>query len=285
MAIRFIQFYNALTTMLGATAGAALAQASPADISPYALSANVGIASDYVSRGLSLNWQRPAVQGGVDLVHRSGGYASLWASQVADKYYAHGSVELDIYAGYRGKFGGHFNYDAGLGAYFYPAANYRHASPAGLYPDQHYDTTEILFSLSYEWLNLKYSRTLTDYYGYDDRTVPLGLWNSGIYGGVMPGNDTKGSGYFEANANFDLDNAYTIGLHAGRQLVSHGVNLNYSDFKLNMGKSFAQGWSVGLAISTTQGADLYNQFLSVDGSGSTMNIGGPHYQAIFNKGF
>jgi uncharacterized protein (TIGR02001 family) len=206
-------------------------------------------------------------------------------SQVTNNYYANGSLELDLYAGHRGSMSEKLNYDAGLGAYFYPGANFRDAAPKGTYPNKRYDTVEAIFGLTFDWLNLKYSRCLTDYYGYDDRTVPLTVWNSGEMGGVNHGQGTKGSGYLEANASFELGNDYTFGLHAARQSVTNSRNLSYTDYKINITKGWINGWSALLALTSTQGAELYNNFLSVSGNGKTMDIGGTNFMLGANKSF
>ncbi|MBZ0106869.1 MAG: TorF family putative porin [Sulfuricella denitrificans] len=266
-----------------AVAGAPLAHAG--EISAYTLTSNIGAASDYISRGLRLNWHQPAIQGGAELVHRSGGYISTSFSQVTDQFYANGSVELDLYAGLRQSSGDGLSYDIGLGAYFYPGANYRDAFPKGTYPGQRYDTAEAIFGMTYRWLNLKYSYSLTDYYGYDGRTVPLSVWNSGVFGGVAPGHGTRGSGYLEANASFDAGHEMSIGLHAGHQAVAHSSKLSYSDYRISGTKSLPQEWLVTLALSGTSGAEIYNNFLSVSGNGQTLDIGGTHWTLSASKTF
>jgi hypothetical protein len=262
------------------------ASSAEADELPvFTVSSNIGVASDYISRGLRLNWGNPAIQAGIDAMHRSGWYVSAWGSQLTENYYANGTIELDLNGGYRGKINDKLNYDIGLGAYFYPGANFNEAIPKGSYPNKRYDTVEAIISITYDWLNLKYSQCLTDYFGYDDRTVPLSVWNSGIQGGVEPGRDTKGSGYLEANANFDFGNTFTFGLHAARQTVTNSKNLSYNDYKLSITKGFVYGWSSSLALTATQGAGLYNNFLSVAGTGKTMNIGGTNWLISVNRAF
>jgi uncharacterized protein (TIGR02001 family) len=263
-----------------------IATAISAEESPaFSVSSNFGIASDYISRGLRLNWGHPAIQASIDVMHHSGWYVSAGGSQLTDNYYANGSLELDLYGGYRGKIGENLNYDAGLGAYFYPGANYQDAAPKGTYPDKRYDTVEAIFGITYDWLNLKYSRCLTDYFGYDYRTVPLSVWNSGVLGGVNPGQGTRGSGYLEANANFDFGSAYMLDLHAARQIVTNSSKLSYNDYKLSVAKGWSNGWSVSLALTSTQGTELYDNFLSVSGNGKTMDIGGTNWLFGVNKSF
>jgi uncharacterized protein (TIGR02001 family) len=52
--------------------------------SPY--SANITLASQYVSRGFQQTWGKPAIQGGLDYNHPNGFYAGTWASTVSDHF-------------------------------------------------------------------------------------------------------------------------------------------------------------------------------------------------------
>ena len=249
------------------------------------LSANVTLVSDYVSRGLSLSWGEPALQGGIDYSDVWGGYAGVWASQISDRYYARGVAELDLYGGYRGAINNSSNYDIGLGAYFYPGANYQEAIPKGSYPEKKYDTVEAILGMTWSWLNLKCSYTLTDYFGYDGDTVPYSLWNNGVIGGVEAGQNTRGSVYWEANGTFDLGEGYSFGAHAGRQTVSHSEGLSYNDYKLSLSKLLFNNWIAMMAVTTTQGAELYNQFMAVDGSSKTRDIGSQHFVLSISNSF
>lgn len=247
------------------------------------ISSNIGIASDYISRGLRLNWGVPPLQASVDVMHGSGVYVGASGSQVTDNFYANGAVEFDLYAGHRGQIGDTHGYDIGLAAYLYPSANYKEAAPKGSYPDKAYDTTEAVIGITRDWLNLKYSYCLTDYFGYDSNTAPISAWNSGVVGGVAAGKGTRGSGYLEANASFDLGDSYTLALHAARQHVANSQNLSYNDYKLSISKGYAGGISGSLAVTNTQGADIYKNFLSVSGNGKTMDIGGTRLLISLNK--
>jgi uncharacterized protein (TIGR02001 family) len=82
--------------VLTLSAGAASAQ--DAAQKPFTLSYNVGVASDYVFRGVSQTQEDPQVFGGVDLAAGKF-YAGTWASNVdfGDKT----DAEIDLYAGYK----------------------------------------------------------------------------------------------------------------------------------------------------------------------------------------
>lgn len=49
---------------------------------PYSISANIGVVSNYIFRGVTQTQDGAAVQGGLDFAHESGFYAGAWASNV-----------------------------------------------------------------------------------------------------------------------------------------------------------------------------------------------------------
>ena len=50
--------------------------------SEHSVSANIGVVSNYVWRGITQTDDKAAVQGGVDYSHSSGFYAGTWVSNV-----------------------------------------------------------------------------------------------------------------------------------------------------------------------------------------------------------
>ncbi|MDD5336736.1 MAG: TorF family putative porin, partial [Rhodoferax sp.] len=110
-----------LSTLLVGTAAMAQTKAPEPD---YTLSYNVGVTSDYRFRAIAQTSTNPALQGGVDFAHKSGLYLGAWASNISwIKDYAgatDGSVELDLYGGYKGEISKDFTYDLGLITYQYP---------------------------------------------------------------------------------------------------------------------------------------------------------------------
>lgn len=91
----------------GAAAGAGVANAE--------VTANVQATSDYVFRGISLNDNGPAFQGGVDWSNDHL-YVGAWSSTVVE------GVELDVYAGWTATTGP-VSWDLGVITYNYPGAH------------------------------------------------------------------------------------------------------------------------------------------------------------------
>lgn len=85
-------------------------------------SANLGISSDYMWRGVSQTRNGMALQGGLDLTHSSGFYAGTWMSNVNFKLTPKAHTEQDIYVGY-GFTAGDFAVDLKYTRYLYDNAS------------------------------------------------------------------------------------------------------------------------------------------------------------------
>src|SRR5680860_222068 len=80
---------------------AMFAQTAAAADSPHSISANVGLYSQYIFRGVAQTNTDPALQGGFDYSHASGFYAGTWLSNVSwltdVAAYSSSSLEWDVY--------------------------------------------------------------------------------------------------------------------------------------------------------------------------------------------
>ena len=98
--------------------------------------------------------------------------------------------------------------------------------------------------------------------------------------GAFPGNpsagvsggDTTGSWYIEANAAYEFLPTWTASLHAGRQTITNSQGLDYSDYKVGVSKTMPGSWTLGLAYTTTVGADYWKNYPSVAGNGTTKDM-------------
>lgn len=229
----------------------------------YTLTSNVSLVSDYYFRGQSQTWHKPALQGGIDFNHESGFYAGLWGSSISGKFINEGSLELDYYGGYNGKITDDFGYTFGLYGYYYPGADYK-GNNSGL-PSQKYDTLEWNAGLSYKMVSVKYSQTITNWFGVNNQTVTS-----------LDRGNTKGSSYLEANASFEVAPTWVLGLHVGHTNIKGNftgadgsTNPDFTDYKISMTKNFDGGWNVGVAyVDATKDAFWKT---TAWGSSDTMN--------------
>ncbi|GAN00012.1 hypothetical protein U91I_03675 [alpha proteobacterium U9-1i] len=104
--------------LIGAALAAGATLASAGAVNAGEISANIGLTTDYVFRGVSLSGNDPAVQGGFDWNSSSETiYAGVWGSSLSS------GMEMDVYAGWTPDLGGPFSLDLGAIGYFYPGAD------------------------------------------------------------------------------------------------------------------------------------------------------------------
>ena len=228
-----------LPALLSAHSAIAADAPAAAPASPHTVTSNINLVSEYRFRGIDQTWGKPALQGGVDYAHADGWYAGLWASNVSGNSYAGGSLEIDYYAGYNGKFTDDFGWTVGGYGYYYPGANFNKIAPSsgGPGPNQSFDNFEVNAGLSWKWVSYKLSYATTDYFGANTST------------GYTSG--TRGSLYHDLSVNYPIADDLTLGFHVGRTDVKAqtvgGVNPDYTDYKLSLAKTFAGGWNVSAA--------------------------------------
>ncbi len=228
-----------------------------------AFTVNVGIASQYVFRGLTQTNGKPAVQGGFDYAHASGFYLGTWLSnsswftdqnagtasapvplsspgRAGVPYVPNRSnranLEWDFYGGYKNTFATDWNYDVGLFEFYYPGVY----DNLGAYRQP--NTTEVYGQLGYRWLSFKYSKAISTHF--------FGV------------NESKGTSYADLSAVFPIqDTGFKLQAHLGRQSfpanpntgywgASGGDNsfFTYSDVKLGLtferwGYTFGSAWT------------------------------------------
>jgi uncharacterized protein (TIGR02001 family) len=192
------------------------------------LSANLTLATQYVSRGIRQSWGRPAVQGGVDYAHPSGWSAGFWASTVDERFVENGSLELDLYGGYAGT-AGELGYNATAIYYKYPGARIAATGTR-------FDYGELSGGLNWKALYARYNVTFTrDFFGITN---------------------ARGTGYLDAGINHEFGHAFTLNLHAGEGRVAGSGNgiWNWRDLRAGLSRKLDAGWLLALNYSRAFGA-------------------------------
>ena len=255
----------AAAVLLGVTIAAPTAQAAdatpaaPTETPEYTLTANVGLYSQYIFRGISYSQNKPVVQGGADFAHKSGLYAGVFGTSLSSKAIENAVGEIDLYGGFANSVGD-FGYDIGLLQFIFPGSHYPGTS-------QSYNTLEAYASVSWKMLKLKYSHELTDYFGF----------NNTSFGAAGNGN-SKGSHYIEANASFDVGSGFGLDLHAGKQTVHHYGDYNFTDYRIAVAKDLGQGWRASLAWTNT---NAKSALYTIDG----VNTGSSKWLASIVRSF
>ncbi len=233
----------ALLAACAATAAFAQAKAPEPD---YTVSFNAGLVTDYRYRGISQSGKKPALQGGVDYVAKSGFYAGAWGSTItwikdssAPRIPVKGPVEIDIYGGYKGEISKDLGYDVGVLQYWYVGNDLSKVSTANA------NTTEIYGAITAGAFTAKLSNSVTNLFG-----TP----------------NSKNSTYLDLSYTFDLGSGLTVVPHVGSQKVKGAVT--YTDYSLTVAKDMD-----GLVLSAALiGTDKKN-FFTLPGSG-TKDLGG-----------
>ncbi len=258
----------ALVALIPTSALAQTPTATPPPEPDWTFTGNVGLFSQYVFRGISQTNEKPAVQGGFDLGHKSGFYAGTWASNVswiADGYFSppnpppppSASMEWDFYGGYKGSLPMDFGYDLGILYYYYPGTY-----PVGFTKP---NTTELYAALSWKWLSFKYS------YSADNKT--FGLPNS------------RGSYYLDLTASYDIIEKVsdaigkvTIFGHVGRQEFKNNGSFDYTDWKVGASTEVF-GLTIGIYGTGTNAEDA--AYTNIYGK----NISGNQFVGYVQKTF
>lgn len=195
----------ALLAMAPLAPGVAQAQqASP-------LTFNAGVFSEYRYRGISQSRFDPAVQAGADYAFPSGFYIGGWGSTIKWIKDSGGGadLEIDLYGGYKGTITEGVSYDVGALRYIYPSHG------LGVSPD----TQEFYGAITMGAFTLKYSHATSNLFGFAK---------------------SKGSGYVDLTASFDLGGGLTLAPHVGHQRVAGAGNgiYSYTDYSLTLSKDF-----------------------------------------------
>ncbi|HQQ62738.1 MAG TPA: TorF family putative porin [Pseudomonadales bacterium] len=155
----------------------------------FDVSANVGVVSDYVFRGLSQSNGNTAIQGGIDVKHASGVYAGTWLSSLSgNSSAAVGNAEQDLYVGYGYKLNDDVSFDLRVTQF-----DYINASTANYY-ETHASATFYNITLGTDYSNNiqgtgDNSAKVTDnnaihYYGSYTYTFPMEIVGTATIGHV-----------------------------------------------------------------------------------------------------
>ena len=232
-----------LSAALSIPAAAQTAAPAPAaaETPEHTLTANISLASSYRFRGIDQTFGKPALQGGVDYAHASGFYAGNWNSNVnSGAGFPDGNLEMDFYGGYKTTFGD-VGLDLGAILYYYPGSEGKVLGTGA--SSGSVSNKELYIGASWKFISLKYSYSLDDYFS-------LRGWDST---GTSTGKSTKGTGYLDLSANYDLGDGWGINAHVGRLNLRNGYKGDYTDWKIGVTKDIC-GWVFAASYIDTNAA-------------------------------
>jgi uncharacterized protein (TIGR02001 family) len=269
--------------------GFASAQSAPADApkSPHSLTANVGLFSQYIFRGLTQTNRDPAVQGGFDYAYDLGGpslYLGTWASNISWLHdggqYSSSSLENDWYFGIKGPIGkSDFAYDVGFLYYYYPGNVIATTGEKG-------DTQELYGLIGWKWLTAKLN------YSVSNKTFAV--------------RDSSGTYYLDITANYPVgDSGVNLIAHWGRQKftgtdprntvvggrrLSNDEQYTYDDWKIGLtydlskASEVMKSVTVGGYYTKSNGSD-YGYGTVAQGGVYPRNLGDGTFTAFIQKTF
>ena len=163
---------------------------------------------------------------------------------------------MDFYGGYRGEIIKDVGYDVGILQYYYPQKD----------RIIDFNTTEIYGALSYMWLSLKYSHTVSkDYFGIGE-SQQLGAANTD--GVAISRPKGRNTGYLDLSANYPVIDKWTINGHLGYTryssdlrhasdgITSFGVP-NFYDYKIGVTYDLGSGFSLAGAYVGANKKNFY----------------------------
>jgi len=204
-------------------------------VAPAGMTANLGVVSEYMLRGIDGS-DGAALQGGVDWAGASGVYLGTWASDIGGPAVA-GTLEVDLYAGWAGTLGA-TTLDVGAAYYFYKG------DKEDLGRD--IDYPELYAELGLGWLTLQLYYTTLLYGEANEAAADLA------------GKDTDGL-YASAIGTFALSETTKLAVQVGHSSgdgVEVAYGRSYADYSVSLTRAFEGNWSVllGLYDATLSGA-------------------------------
>jgi uncharacterized protein (TIGR02001 family) len=223
---------------------AVLAQAKAPE-PDYTLSYNLGAVTDYRYRGISQTGGHPALQGGIDFAHKSGFYLGTWASTIHwikdssnNGVSVKGPVEIDLYGGYKHSINDTFSFDVGGLEYWYATNTLKDLTGVNA------NTFELYGALTAGPATLKYSHSTTNLFG-----TP----------------NSKGSGYLDLSATFDLGNGVSFVPHIGAQRIANFGT--YHDASMTLAKDW-DGTVLSAAVVSTDWSHRMGFQYTLPGTGN-----------------
>ena len=196
------------------------------------LTANVGLSSDYRFRGVSQSNNGAAVQGGIDYAHSSGLYLGNWNSSVSSALYPNSTgAQSDLYAGWKKDVYKGLTVDVGSHNYFFLGKDNS--------TDSRFNTQELYAGVGYGPLSLKYSQSLSNYFGI---------------------NNSVGTTYMQADVKQSLGlvssslKDLSVVAHYGQTKVANNSNVGYNDINVGVAYALAKGWDLGVRYYTNTSA-------------------------------
>lgn len=246
----------------------------------FILSGKVEFLSNYLDRGISQTFGRPAVQGELLVSQREedGFYAGVWGSNVDNETAPNGSnMELDLYGGYKYKPDciDDLLFVLDLKATLYPGAR------ANLPTKDRYNGLELTPGIQYKYLSQTFAYSLKNSPGVNENFAPT------YDPPLRPNGDSKGSWYAETNFEYPfIEDILSLTLTYGHQYVRHYTKLNYNVYQVNISYTAPDcigGFTVSVSGATNDAKK--SLYTNENGNGKTINTARSCFWVGISKSF
>ncbi len=246
---------------------AAPAAAAAAPTPTWTFPSSISLVSDYIWRGQTQTWGKPAVQAGIEADHASGLYLGFWGSNVSSHWLPNANLESDWSVGFRNSFATDFKYDVGGVYIYYPDGDFSKTPTIPHYAGSKLNSLELYGSLGWKWFTAKAGYMPTKFYGWNV--------NNAGYTGAFPSDpnavvtgSTNGSYYYMASVSYDVVPNFNLAGEVGRQTIANSTGLDWTWYKVGATKSFDGGWAVNAFYTGTTGSNAYQNYISFDNAES-----------------
>lgn len=268
---------------LSGTAMAHAGDASDAK-SAFAVSGNVTMTTNYIWRGLSQTWGKPAQQATVTVDHASGAYFGFFASNVAPQFVPNANLETDWSLGYKTKAGA-ADLDVGGVYIYYPGGNFNKASFSPSFNSSVPHTVELYASAAANGFGLRVGYIPTAFFGWNENNSGV----NGVFNGEQPQagltGKSKGSVNVEASYTATLKEGWSLQAAVGHQKLPNSVDLSWSYGRVGVTADVGQGWSANLMASFTSQPKAFKSYGSLTNNGQRSNPASNAVVASLSKAF
>ncbi|MBI1423739.1 MAG: hypothetical protein GC149_09770 [Gammaproteobacteria bacterium] len=184
------------------------------------LTANAGVTTNYVFRGVTQTDDNPAIQGGIDYTHPSGFYAGAWGSNVKFPNAGGSALEYDLYAGFNFEVAQDVKLDVGYITYNYTDSTV----------NDNFSNDEVFIGAKYQNFAAYYYNGNAKLSAYDHQYFDL------RYTLALP-QDIKASLHYGHLDNNNAPDADDIGIRFSKDIASFNTSIAFTRVDPNSGDS------------------------------------------------
>lgn len=248
------------------------------------LSGQASVTTDYVWRGLSQTWGRPASQVTITADHASGLYASFFGSNVASQFVPNGSLETDWSLGYKANVS-NVDWDVGGVYVYYPGANFNKTSFTPAYKSSDPRTLELYVSAATAGFSLRLGYIPTAFFGWNTNNSGVdSVFNSEQPQAGLTGS-SKGAWNVEGGYTFNLKEGLSVQATVGHQTIPNSRDISWNYARLGLTADLGNNWSGNVAASFTSQPKAFKSYGSLTNNGERSNPAKNTLILTVNKAF